>query len=141
MSTTKQKQPSTPAKAPRAKKPTTPLGAMAQVLAPAPAPTPAAQPTGAIAALPAPLPALPAPLPTAYSMRSLRGGGLTITIAPGKPYRVAAPLCVAWYAQVQAVWQATGQRATVAQMLAAGVPSHFVGYMLRRGWAVPTQAA
>jgi hypothetical protein len=98
-----------------------------QAAAPAPAST---MPT--LATLPA-APAAPAPATVA-----LRGGAAVAQVAlTGKPYRTAAPHNQQWW---QAVTQAaTPGPAAVAPLLpsptnANGVPAHFIGYCLRRGY-------
>ena len=51
-----------------------------------------------------------------------------------KPYRVACPHNNAWWQAVTAAL--AGGPATVAQVVQAGVPSHFVGYVVRKGYLV-----
>jgi hypothetical protein len=75
--------------------------------------------------------AKPAPVAVA-----LRGGLAVVAVAPGKPYRVQAGHNLQWLQLVQALWAAGGQVAPVQALVAAGVPAPFVGYMVRRGYAV-----
>ena len=79
------------------------------------------------AAAPAAAPATPV---------ALRGGAAvaTVQVRPGAVYRTKAPHNQAWWATVVA--QATMQPTPVAVLCAAphAVPSHFVGYCLRRGY-------
>lgn len=74
-----------------------------------------------------------APAPVAVA---LRGGLAVVALAPGKPYRVQAGHNLTWLQQVQAAWASGGQVATVQGLVAAGVPAPFVGYMVRRGYAI-----
>jgi hypothetical protein len=101
------------------------LAALVQALAPAhytPNPQP---PAVAVVAQPAPVAV------------ALRGGLAVVAVAPGKPYRVQAGHNLTWLQQVQALWASGGQVAPVQALVAAGVPAPFVGYMVRRGYAVP----
>lgn len=124
---------------------------------PAPAPSPMAQVAATLQQQPAPQPA-----PTV----ALRGGpAVAQVVLSGKQYRTAAPHNVAWWAAiakaaaastttVQAAIGPNGallpaKAVAVASLLAsptnpAGVPAHFVGYCLRRGYLAtpaPAQAA
>ena len=67
---------------------------------------------------------------------ALRGGAAvaTVQVQPGAVYRTKAPHNQAWWATVAA--QATMHPMPVAALCAAphSVPSHFVGYCLRRGY-------
>ena len=67
---------------------------------------------------------------------ALRGGPAValVQVVAGATYRTKAPHNVAWWATVQA--QATAAPVAVATLCAApySVPSHFVGYCLRRGY-------
>lgn len=102
----------------------------------APAPVaPAATPAATYTALPVPpaVAVVAAPAPVAVA---LRGGLAVVAVAPGKPYRVQAGHNLGWLQQVQAAWAAGGQVAPVQALVAAGVPAPFVGYMVRRGYAV-----
>lgn len=91
--------------------------------------TVAAKPATKTVAAPAPVVAAPAPVV------ALRGGpavqAVTLT---GKPYRSAAAHNTGWWQQIaQAV--AAGP-APVADLVKAGVPTHFIGYTMRRGYLV-----
>jgi hypothetical protein len=88
----------------------------------------------AAVAAPAPV-ALPAPVQAAAV--ALRGGLAVVAVAPGKPYRVQAGHNLTWLQQVQAAWAAGQGTAPVQGLLAAGVPAPFIGYMVRRGYAIP----
>lgn len=67
---------------------------------------------------------------------ALRGGAAVarVQVVAGAVYRTKAPHNVAWWATVQA--QASAQPAAVAALVAEphSVPTHFVGYCLRRGY-------
>lgn len=67
---------------------------------------------------------------------ALRGGPAValVTTAGAKAYRVAAKHNADWYKQVQDAC-ATGP-AEVKVLIGAGVPSHFLSYCLRKGYAV-----
>lgn len=67
---------------------------------------------------------------------ALRGGAAiaTVNTAGAKPYRTAAKHNADWYATVQSAC-AKGA-APVADLIEAGVPSHFLGYCVRRGYVV-----
>ena len=110
------------------------LAALAQALAPAATytalPTPAAPST-----VPAPVAPVGSALPPVAV--ALRGGLAVVAVAPGKPYRVQAGHNLTWLQQVQAVWAVGGNVAAVQALLVAGVPAPFVGYMVRRGYAIP----
>ncbi len=92
--------------------------------------TPAQQPAAQPAPVQAQAPAAKAPTV------ALRGGPAValVQVVAGATYRTKAPHNVAWWATVQA--QAGAQPAAVAALVAAphSVPSHFVGYCLRRGY-------
>lgn len=82
----------------------------------------------------APAPVAPAPVAPAPTV-ALRGGPAVQQVAlTGKPYRSAAAHNTAWWQQVQQA--AAAGPAPVAALLAAGVPAHFVGYTMRRGYLV-----
>ena len=100
------------------------LGPLLAVLAPAHY-TPNPQPPA--------LAVVAAPAPVAVA---LRGGLAVVAVAPGKPYRVQAGHNLTWLQQVQALWASGGQVAPVQALVAAGVPAPFVGYMVRRGYAI-----
>jgi hypothetical protein len=65
---------------------------------------------------------------------ALRGGlavqAVTLT---GKPYRSAAAHNTAWWQAVTAAC-AGGAPATVQALVQAKVPTHFIGYTVRRGY-------
>lgn len=69
---------------------------------------------------------------------ALRGGAAvaTVQVVSSANYRTKAPHNVAWWATLRA--QAAAAPAPVATLCAAphNVPSHFVGYCLRRGYLV-----
>ena len=88
---------------------------------------------------PAPVAPVPAPAPAAAAV-ALRGGLAVVAVALGKPYRVQAGHNLQWLTQVQQAVAAGGGSASVQALLAAGVPAPFVGYMVRRGYAVPVSA-
>lgn len=77
-------------------------------------------------------PAAPAaPAPTV----ALRGGPAVQQVKlTGKLYRSAAKHNTDWWAQVQAA--AATNPAPVADLVKAGVPTHFIGYTMRRGYLV-----
>lgn len=89
--------------------------------------------TSSIAALAtAPTPAAP-PAPVV----ALRGGAAvaTVTFTGAKPYRVKAGHNATWLAAMQAL-QGTVGSLPVQAAVKAGVPTHFVGYCLRKGYVV-----
>jgi hypothetical protein len=95
----------------------------------------------AVAQAAAQLAAAPAATPVAkVAQVALRGGPVVQTIGlSGTPYRTGAPHNALWWAAIVAACQQGP--AAVAPLLAspsnpAGVPSHFVGYTLRRGYLV-----
>lgn len=92
-----------------------------------------------VAAAPAQVAPVPAPAPAPAAV-ALRGGLAVVAVALGKPYRVQAGHNLQWLTQVQAACAAGGGSASVQALLAAGVPAPFVGYMVRRGYAVPVAA-
>lgn len=102
-----------------AKKATKPAAKPTQVQAPA-AQAPAAQ-----------APAAPAQAqPQAVA---LRGGAAVATVKlTGKAYRSAAKHNTDWWALVQAA--ALRHPAPVATLVKQGVPTHFIGYAIRRGY-------
>ena len=80
--------------------------------------------------------------PVAPVAVAVRGAPAIVAIAPGaKAYRVQAGHNATWWAQCTAAMQAGGGVAAVPALLAAGVPSHFVGYVVRCGYAKPAPAA
>jgi hypothetical protein len=90
------------------------------------APTAPATPfSGLLAAPSGPVKAQVAKQPKTAAMRVVMGP---------KPYRVACEHNNAWWATIgKALAQGP---ATVAQVVQAGVPSHFVGYVVRKGYLV-----
>ena len=86
------------------------------------------------AAKPTAAPAKPTAAP-ATPVVALRGGLAVAAVAvTGKPYRTAAAHNRDWWAAIGKV-VATGKgTATVVDLLAAKVPSHFIGYCVRRGY-------
>jgi hypothetical protein len=105
--------------------------------------TGAARPAAAKTASPLPTPetAKPASAPTPAKTVALRGGAAVARVRlSGKPYRTAAPHNQNWWKAIsEACTKAGDAGAPVADMLAAqdrpnGVPAHFVGYALRRGY-------
>jgi hypothetical protein len=82
--------------------------------------------------------AAPAPVAPAPAV-ALRGGPAVARVAlTGKAYRTGAKHNADWWQQVQTLCaqdDGTGRAdAPVAALLEAGVPSHFIGYTLRRGY-------
>lgn len=72
---------------------------------------------------------------------ALRGGlAIASVVLTGKPYRVAAPHNVAWFATISKLAAASGGTASVQAIVAAGVPAPFVGYVVRRGYLAPAPA-
>lgn len=96
---------------------------------------PAAQP---LAALVAAVTAQPAPAAPAKPVTvALRGGAAISTVKlTGKAYRVGAAHNKAWWDQCTAAVAAGNGTAAVADMIKAGVPAIFVGYVVRRGYMV-----
>ncbi len=94
-------------------------------------------------------PAVQAPAAPAQVVIPLRGGlayaylQLTPTC---KPYRTACPHNTQWWGQLHAAVQAApGHKLPLAQVLLTqanptGVPGHFIGYAVRRGYMVGAQA-
>lgn len=84
---------------------------------------------------PATLPAVAAPAAKPVHV-ALRGGAAVaqVQVVVGATYRTKAPHNIGWWATIQA--QAGAQPAAVAALCAAphSVPTHFVGYCLRRGY-------
>ena len=118
----------------------------------APATQAPAAPMAQVAAVLAPAaPATQAPAaPAAPAHVALRGGQAValVRLAPGAVYRTKAPHNVAWWASItQACATGPAPVATLCGALpaGAGVPTHFVGYCLRRGYlvagAAPAQPA
>jgi hypothetical protein len=67
---------------------------------------------------------------------ALRGGlAIAAVTLTGKPYRTKAQHNAQWWQQITAA-----QGGSVTALLAAGVPSHFVAYTVRRGYLAPATA-
>lgn len=79
----------------------------------------------------APVPAVVAPAPVAVALRG--GPAVQAVQITGKLYRSAAKHNTDWWAQVQAA-AASPAGAPVADLVKAGVPTHFIGYTMRRGY-------
>ncbi len=70
---------------------------------------------------------------------ALRGGPAVAKVRlTGKAYRSAAKHNTDWFAQITGA-ATQEQAAPVADLLKAGVPSHFIGYTLRRGYLVAAE--
>lgn len=76
---------------------------------------------------------------------ALRGGPVVTTVAinPKTPYRTAAAHNIAWWSQIQAACAAGP--AVLAPLLCTpanpgGVPTHFIGYAVKRGYLIPNPA-
>lgn len=99
----------------------------------------------AIAAVAAQLSAAPVAAPVKVAQVALRGGPVVSTIKlSGQVYRTAAAHNIEWWSQITAAC-ASGP-AEVSKLLLTkenpkGVPSHFIGYTLKRGYLVanPTE--
>lgn len=75
----------------------------------------------------APAQAAPAPQPATVA---LRGGPAVATVRlTGKPYRSAAKHNTDWWALITAA-----KGGPVQELVKAGVPTHFIGYTMRRGY-------
>ena len=74
--------------------------------------------------------------PATAPVVALRGGAAValVQVVAGTTYRTKAPHNVAWWATITG--QATAAPVAVATLCAApySVPTHFVGYCLRRGY-------
>jgi hypothetical protein len=77
--------------------------------------------------------AAPAPAPAPTAAVPVRGGAkITAVRLTDKAYRSAAAHNTDWWAKVTA---ACGKdSATVATLVDKGVPAHFIGYTVRRGY-------
>jgi hypothetical protein len=81
-------------------------------------------------------PAVQPVAPVAAPVVALRGGLAIAAVAlTGKPYRTKAQHNAAWWQQIT-----TAQGGSVQALIAAGVPSHFVAYTVRRGYLAPAAA-
>lgn len=96
----------------------------------APKATPKATAKKPVAAVAAPV-AVAAPAPVAVALRG--GPAVQAVTLTGKPYRSAAKHNTDWWAQVQGA-AAAPAGAPVAELVKAGVPTHFIGYTMRRGY-------
>lgn len=108
-----------------------------------PAPVVAAAQQNPLAAMAATLAApVVASTPQAPQTVALRGGlAIASVVLTGKPYRVAAPHNVAWFATIGKLAAASGGTASVQAIVAAGVPAPFVGYVVRRGYLAAAPVA
>lgn len=124
----------------------TPQGAMAavaQVLAntPAPAAKPAQDAPAAAPATPGLHGGIPlSSLPKNIAVRGAGvgkvpqgSGGITCKLGSKAP-KLTAAHCRAWWASAQAAIAANKGQATMAQLMQAQVPGHFVTYAVRNGW-------
>ncbi len=76
-------------------------------------------------------PQAPAQAPATVALRG--GAAVAVVRLGGKPYRTAAKHNMDWWAQVTQA-AASPKGAAVADLIKAGVPSHFIGYAIRRGY-------
>lgn len=68
---------------------------------------------------------------------ALRGGiAVAAVVLTGKPYRTKAQHNMQWWQTITAA-----QGGSVQALIAAGVPSHFVAYTMRRGYLAAAPAA
>ena len=109
-----------------------PAGTITKATGTKPATQPAASPMASMAAIVTAAPVAPvAPAPVAVA---LRGGLAVAAVALGtKPYNSKAPHNVDWWATINKQL-ANGKPAAVAEIVAAKVPTHFVGYCVRKGY-------
>lgn len=97
------------------------------------------------AASPLPTPSTPTPQPAAAPATvALRGGAAVAQVVlTGKAYRTAAPHNQQWWKAITAA-AAAGPAAVAALAVSPtnpqGVPLHFVGYCLRRGYLAAAPA-
>jgi hypothetical protein len=113
--------------------------AQAAVQAQAPAqPAPQAPAPDAGYGTATPAPQAPATPPAVVAVR----GGLAIAAVrlTGKVYRVGATHNAGWWNQCTQAVAAGGGSASVADLVKAGVPAIFVGYVVRRGYMAPVSA-
>lgn len=88
----------------------------------------------AAATLGATAPAQPASVaPTVVALRG-QAAVASVQIKAGAVYKTKAPHNLDWWAIITKA--AASQPAAVADLCKAGVPSHFIGYTLRRGYLV-----
>lgn len=123
----------------------TPQGAMAAVAKvltkPAKPAKPAQEPAQAAPATPGLHGGIPlANLPKNIAVRGAGvgkvpqgSGGITCKLGAKQP-KLTATHCQAWWASAQATLAANKGQATMAQLLHAQVPGHFVTYAVRNGW-------
>lgn len=97
-----------------------------------------------IAATAAVLASAPVAAPVKVAQVALRGGPVVATIKlSGVAYRTAAAHNVEWWKQIT---EACGKGpAEVSKLLLTkdnpkGVPSHFIGYTIKRGYLIPNPA-
>lgn len=115
----------------KAKTPKAPRAVPAGTVAKATGTKPATSPMAAMAAAVTAAPAATKPAPVAVA---LRGGLAVAAVALGtKPYNSKAPHNVDWWATINKQL-ASGKPAAVAAIVAAKVPTHFVGYCVRKGY-------
>jgi len=87
-----------------------------------------------MAAMAATVTAAPAATKQAPVAVALRGGLAVAAVALGtKPYNSKAPHNVDWWATINKQL-ASGKPAAVKEIVAAKVPTHFVGYCVRKGY-------
>lgn len=90
------------------------------------------------AASPLPTPTTPTPAAAPAPTVALRGGAAVAKVVlTAKPYRTAAPHNQQWWKAITTA--AAGGPANVAALVVSqsnpqGVPAHFIGYCLRRGY-------
>lgn len=96
----------------------------------------APSPVTVVQAAPAAAAPVQAPAPAAAAPVVPVRGGLAIASVKltGKVYRVGASHNAGWWQQVQHTVAAGNGTASVAALVAAGVPATFVGYTVRRGY-------
>lgn len=76
---------------------------------------------------------VPAPAPAHVPAVALRGGpAVASVLMTGKVYRTKAQHNLDWWATITG--KAHTEAAPVAALLEAKVPSHFIGYCIRRGY-------
>lgn len=95
----------------------------------------APSPVTVVQAAPAAAAPVQAPAPAAAPVVPVRGGLAIASVKlTGKVYRVGASHNAGWWQQVQHTVAAGNGTASVAALVAAGVPATFVGYTVRRGY-------
>lgn len=97
-----------------------------------------AAPTSAMAQMAATVQATPEPAKTAPKTIALRGGQAVSQVAlTGAPYRTGAPHNAQWWDTLCKSLKEGPQPVTtllLSQAQPQGVPAHFIGYALRRGY-------